>query len=226
LIFLPSLTGFPYPSADALYSDLSISHYPNAVFLKRSLGEQGVIPLWSSTILSGYPFAANPLAGLLYPPGWLALIFPLPLGFNLLVMLHLLWGGAGMYVLLRAEGLAQPPSLLAALAFGTLPKLFAHYGAGHLSLLYAVPWTPWLLWSLHARGQRKFAGGWWWTSLILAFIFLADPRYAPLPQVAVAAGGRVFKAYGHLAFKSHGDVTFESITQLTTDKAVNAIGTN
>jgi outer membrane protein assembly factor BamB len=32
--------------------------------------------------------------------------------------------------------------------------------------------------------------------------FLADPRYAPLPQVAVAAGGRVFKAFGHIAFKT------------------------
>jgi len=31
--------------------------------------------------------------------------------------------------------------------------------------------------------------------------FLADPRYAPLPQVAVSAAGRVFKAFGHIAFK-------------------------
>lgn len=31
--------------------------------------------------------------------------------------------------------------------------------------------------------------------------FLAEPRYAPLPQLAVAAGGRVFKAFGHIAFK-------------------------
>jgi hypothetical protein len=31
--------------------------------------------------------------------------------------------------------------------------------------------------------------------------FLADPRYAPLPRVAVAAAGRVFKAFGHIAFK-------------------------
>ena len=31
--------------------------------------------------------------------------------------------------------------------------------------------------------------------------FLSDPRYAPLPQVAVAANGRVFKAFGHIAFK-------------------------
>ena len=31
--------------------------------------------------------------------------------------------------------------------------------------------------------------------------FLSDPRYAPLPQAAVAAGGRVFKLFGHIAFK-------------------------
>ena len=31
--------------------------------------------------------------------------------------------------------------------------------------------------------------------------FLTDPRYAPVPQVAVASAGRVFKAFGHVAFK-------------------------
>jgi len=30
--------------------------------------------------------------------------------------------------------------------------------------------------------------------------FLADPRYGPSPQSAVAAGGRVFKAFGHVAW--------------------------
>ena len=30
--------------------------------------------------------------------------------------------------------------------------------------------------------------------------FLADPRYGPAPQVAVSAGGRVFKAYGNVAW--------------------------
>jgi len=30
--------------------------------------------------------------------------------------------------------------------------------------------------------------------------FLAEPYYAPLPQVAVASGGRVFKAFGNMAF--------------------------
>jgi outer membrane protein assembly factor BamB len=31
--------------------------------------------------------------------------------------------------------------------------------------------------------------------------FLAEPRYAPLPQVCVSSSGRMFKAFGHVAFK-------------------------
>jgi len=188
LFFLPGLNGFPYPSPDAPYSDLAISHYPNALYLKRALSEWGVIPLWSPAILSGYPFAANPLSGLWYPPGWLALLFPFPLGFNLLVMAHLLLGGVGLYRLLRIEGLSHPAALFGALAFESLPKLFAHYGAGHLTLVYAIAWTPWLL-ACHVsripshvsrvkhpvlRFAFPISPG-----MILALIFLADPRWAP-----------------------------------------------
>ena len=32
--------------------------------------------------------------------------------------------------------------------------------------------------------------------------FLAEPRYAPLPQIALASAGRMFKAFGHVAFKT------------------------
>jgi outer membrane protein assembly factor BamB len=32
--------------------------------------------------------------------------------------------------------------------------------------------------------------------------FLAEPRYAPVPQVAVVSAGRAFKAFGHVAFKA------------------------
>lgn len=185
LILLLNLNGFPF-SPGSQFSDLAISHYPNAAYLKRVITTWGTIPLWSSTILSGYPFAANPLSGLFYPPGWLALLFPLTTGFNLVIALHLIWGGVGLYLLLRAEKLAEGPALLGGLAFEALPKLFAHLGAGHLSLLYAVPWTPWLLlaeressrWML--SNPRKLRGGWrgLLPGAVLAVILLADVRWA------------------------------------------------
>jgi hypothetical protein len=181
LLLLPALGAFPYPSAEAPYSDMTLAHYPYAIYLRQALLDQR-LPFWSSLILSGSPLAANPLSGLWYPPGWPALFLPLPLGFNLLVVLHLLWGGLGMFLFLRGEGLSGPSALLGALGFEALPKLFAHYGAGHLTLVYAVAWTPWLLWSCRKRLKRGGGSGWSnllsWEAPVLALIFLADVRWS------------------------------------------------
>ena len=191
LLVLPGLFSFPYPTHGE--SDLAVSHYPNAVYLLDAVKRWGEIPLWSPTILSGYPFFADPLAGLWYPPGWLAWLLPLPFGFNLLVALHLVWGGLGMAWLLRGEGLGEAPALLGGVAFACLPKLYAHFGAGHLTLLYAVPWTPWLLAAgLHSLRHTQTPGNprFLWLKalasafrfllpgLVLALVFLADVRWA------------------------------------------------
>ena len=178
LLLLPGIAGFPYPSAEAQFSDISVTHYPNAIFLQRSILEWGQIPLWSPTILSGYPFAANPLSGLWYPPGWLALLMPLPLGFNVAVIIHLLLGGVGMYLLIRSFGKSHQSALFAGLAFEAMPKIFAHYGAGHLTMIYAIALTPWLL--LAEVRSWQPSGSFWLRQpgIVLALIALADPRWA------------------------------------------------
>ncbi len=184
LFLLASALGsFPYPSPEAPYSDLTISHYPNAMYLREALLTYRSLPLWSPTILSGYPFAANPLSGLWYPGGWLALLLPLPFGFNLLVGLHILWGGIGLYLFLRSVGMKAPAALLGALAFEAMPKIFAHYGAGHITLLYAISWTPWLLLASdaghyqmgHNHKRRAFIQI--LPAVILALVLLADVRW-------------------------------------------------
>jgi len=192
LLFLPGITGFPYPGLEAKFSDISIAHYPYALYLRQSIME-GRLPIWSPLFFSGMPFAANPLSGMWYPPGWLALLLPIPLGFNLLVMAHSLFGGIGLYRLLRGEGLGHAPALLGGLALMAMPKIFAHFGAGHLTLLYALPWTPWLLLASRStptgatsiperssRGWRHLFHAWIFPAeaAILALIFLADPRWS------------------------------------------------
>jgi hypothetical protein len=193
LILLPDLGAFSYPASGTGYSDIPVAHYPNAVFLRQAIETYHAIPLWSPAILSGYPFAANPLSGLWYPPGWLALFLPLPFSFNITIALHLVWGGLGMYSLLREEGLGHAAALVGAAGFAAMPKLFAHYGAGHLTLLYAVPWTPWLL---AAEGRRKANGEKparmnIQAAVILALIFLADPRW-------VIYAGAAWVVYGFI----------------------------
>ncbi|MBN1231288.1 MAG: YfhO family protein [Anaerolineales bacterium] len=64
-----------------------------------------------------------------------------------------------------------------------MPKLIAHYGAGHLSLGYAVPWTPWLLLAEIRSGSGEtenelMMGYSVWPGVILGIICLADVRWA------------------------------------------------
>jgi uncharacterized membrane protein (UPF0136 family) len=175
LVIFFHLDQFPFIS-DALYSDLLVSHYPNAQFVQKSILEWGQIPLWSPLILGGYPFAANPLSGIHYLPGMIALLFPLPMGFNLMVSLHLLFGGLGMYLFLRSENLSSGASLLGAVLFESMPKIFSHYGAGHLTLVYAVCWTPWLLYA-ERKSEHHHRIRWLLPGLVLGIIVLADIRW-------------------------------------------------
>ena len=93
-------SGLIYP-AHAQYSDLTITHWPAFAYTRDQLQATGQLPMWRTSILSGTPFAANPLAGLFYPPHWLAFIpfVPLSLAFNLLMLSHLALAAATMYYL-------------------------------------------------------------------------------------------------------------------------------
>ena len=171
--YLPALIGgVPFPPGSSLFSDLMISHYPYLLYLQKSLITYHQIPLWYSAIYAGTPLAANPLSGLFYIPGWAAMIFPLPWGILLVAAGHSVFGAGGMYLLLRRLEVSKRSSLVGALSFGMMPKLAAHLGAGHISLLYALAWTPWLL----AVSLKDWKG--WKTGIVAGMLFLADPRWA------------------------------------------------
>ncbi len=194
LILFPSIRDFHFPSypfTGKPYSDLVISHYPNAIFLISAIKEWQIIPLWNPTILGGYPFFADPLSGLWYPFGWIGLFFPLPLGFNLAFILHLVWLGLGVYRWLIAEGISHRAALWGALVIESLPKIYAHFAAGHITLLYSLSWTPWLLYATRLNGieihlmkvKARVPPG-----FILALMFLADVRW-------IAYAGMVWLVY-------------------------------
>jgi hypothetical protein len=172
LLYLPGIFGgVPFPSEQAPYTDLLITHLPYALYIKNSLMRLGVVPLWYGTIFSGTPLASNPLSGLFYLPGWLAFLLPLPAGFSFCLALHAVFGSWGMYRFLKQQGRGDMGALAGGLALGLMPKLAAHYGAGHISLIYAICWTPWLL---KVSGDRN---GIWKTGAVAAAIFTADPRW-------------------------------------------------
>lgn len=184
-------SGVPF-YGDARYSDLLISHLPHARFLNISLTQWGQIPFWNPTIYAGAPFVADPLSGLTYPPTWIAGVFPLPITFNLLVFLHLLLSAVGCYTLARKLNMSPTAAVICGLAFAGTPKFFAHIGLGHISLLFAVCWTPWMLLGVFTLIQGHASLRDWprvpiLTGGVQGLIFLADPRWS-LPSLILAMG--------------------------------------
>lgn len=41
--------------------------------------------------------------------------------------------------------------------------------------------------------------------------FLADPKFSPMPEISVAAGGKVFKAFGHIAHKQNQNAILNTL---------------
>jgi hypothetical protein len=191
----------------AEYSDLAVTHWPNAHFTRRTLWESGRFPLWRPTIMSGVPFAANPLAGLYYPLNWVLLFLPwlsLEVGFNVSALVHLWLAGAAMYGLMR-RGLDAGVwgALVAGVAYEASPKLLAHLGAGHVGWVQAWAWLPAVvLCCLQVYRSASLHGSRWaggqaarWAAAAcgaLAMQFFADVRMTAYTLVAAVTLAFVF----------------------------------
>lgn len=163
---------------EARFSDAVVSHWPAALHLRQSVLELGTFPLWQDTILAGGPFAANPLNKTAYPLQWLALIFQPAPHINLMILLHLFLAGWGMWRWGRLLGMTDVAAVFCGLAYAFAPKIIAHIGAGHVDLLYALAWWPWLMASVFqlARASNLSARLTLQVDLFATLVFLSDVR--------------------------------------------------
>ena len=171
-------------------SDLTVTFWPNIVYIQQSLRNHGELPLWRTLIFSGSPFDADPQSGLLYPFNVVFLLLPAAAGFNILFVLHVLAAGLGMFTWARATGTSAGGSLLAALAYAFTPRVFAHLGFGHVGLVYAAAYVPWALWAAYhvGRASWRHAG---LLGLMLGWQFIAHAQLAFYTGLVVGIYGLV-----------------------------------
>lgn len=191
----------------ARFSDLLVAHLPSAAFVNRAWRTWGQLPLWNPTLLGGLPFAADPLSGLWYPPLWLAALWPSVAAFRVLLLWHLMWAGWGMVRWMRVEGLGRETALLAGLGLALSPRLVGHLALGHVTLVFAMAWTPWVLLAVAraARAMRNGEARWPGRAAVagaaLGSVFLADPRWF-LPCLLLGAAYAVLHLWPALRARS------------------------
>jgi hypothetical protein len=124
-------------------NDATFVFLPHHLQVAKSLRAFGHLPAWDPTGFGGRPMIGNPQGGLFYPAAWLAWCLPYPAALCWLTVAHLLWGGAGVYLLARGQGLERWPATLAAGAFQTSPYLLAQMFEGHAPHVWSACWFPW-----------------------------------------------------------------------------------
>lgn len=184
-----------WPGAE--FTDLMTAHLPVAAYIQRALSLYGRMPAWNPTILSGMPVLADPLSSLAYPPHWPLFVWPTATAATLLAVLHGIFGSLGLAAYLRRRERSTAAVTVAAIAFAGMPKLIGHFALGHLTTVYAVSWTPWLLLccdkALDMDGKGRPSRPWAAAAgAVWGITALADIRWA-----AVAG----FLGLGYLAFR-------------------------
>ena len=135
-----------------VFRDFGLFSYPVAFFARESFW-RGELPLWNPLNHCGVPFLAQWNTMVLYPPTLLYLVLPLGWSLSFFCVLHLFWGGLGMYFLARQWTGFR-------LAGGLAGILFAFNGLSLSFLMWpshiaTFSWVPWVL----RLGPEGWRGG-------------------------------------------------------------------
>ncbi len=111
----------------------------------RSVLASGRLPHWNPLLFAGTPHLADSETTVLYPPAMLLRWLPPAAFFSWLVALHMCVAGIGTAFLARVIGLRWTAAAAAAMAMTLGGSVPAWIFNGHLLLLFATAWLPWVL---------------------------------------------------------------------------------
>lgn len=116
---------------------------------------EGELPLWTTSILSGYPLLSMSQVALGYPLTWFYLILPGYIAEEIFVLTPFLMAPLFTYLYVRVIGLSRTAALLASLSYG--------YGGMTIGLLgvvgimpHALLWLPLMLVALERARTSRF----------------------------------------------------------------------
>jgi hypothetical protein len=110
----------------------------------------GNLPVWNPLNGMGAPLAANYQLGCFYPLNWILYIIGaiggtswIAWGYSLLIIIHLVWAGAGMILLMRQLEVGNLGQAVAGISMGLCGFLIGRLG--FFSMIWAAVWIPWVL---------------------------------------------------------------------------------
>lgn len=165
-----------------LWEDFLYYSFPARNFAAASLA-RGEFPLWNPYTLNGMPFFADIQTTVLYLPSLLLTLFVRDgalshVWLQLVIILHYVLAGAGMYFLAMSFRLRRLPALFAGVAY--MLSSFTILHAIHQQIITMVAWFPLILLLF-----RNVLAGRSWLRVALAALVLGHSILAGFPQLTL-----------------------------------------
>ena len=98
-------------------------------------------------------------------------LIPEPANIAWFIVLHLFFGGAGVFCFCRAIGCGRPAAFFAGLLFAVAPENASLINAGHVQKIATISFAPWAFYFLERGFQSRRLIFFLTTSVVLAFQF-------------------------------------------------------
>jgi hypothetical protein len=147
------------------------------------------LPLWTPQQLSGEPFLAAQLHGILYPLHWLIAWLPLVEVWRLLIFAHAIVAMAGAYWCARVFGASRPAAALGGVAYAFAAPVTTLVVQSMEPALVSAAWLPWQL-ALTRRvliTPRRWAGSACALGVVVGLVVLGG--HLPCLPIAVFVCG-------------------------------------
>ncbi len=164
------------------WEDFIYQNYPFRNFAATSLAA-GQLPLWNPYTFNGMPFLADIQTTVLYLPSMVLTVFVANGSLNyywleLMIILHFVLAGVGMFYLSKSFNLKNIPSLFAGAAYMLSGYMIVH--AIHQQNLTLVAWYPLVLLLF-----RKALGEARWLYVFVCGLVLGHSILAGYPQLSL-----------------------------------------
>ena len=163
-----------------LGNDATYSFVPLHLWIARTITQFGHVPAWDSRGFGGRPLYSNPQSGVFYPPVWIAWVSGAPAALGWITVAHLIWGGIGIYVLVRSLNVGPLGATLAAATYQASPLLLAHTFEGHYPHVWAACWYPWAFWTYRRLRSGDLRRGLFLAPILAATLVVGHPQEALL----------------------------------------------
>jgi hypothetical protein len=144
----------------------------------------GEIRQWNPFLLGGLPVSPNGNVSPYYPPSWLGGAMSPYDAYDLFVLLHLVVGAMGVFVMGRTLGIRPLCAWVGGLLVFTA-AFWVHWST-HLVHLAGMVWTPWVLagawWLLAAPTRRRVAA---MAAIVAMWLLGGSPQYVYYGSLAL-----------------------------------------